>query len=227
MAGKTSYYMILTGLTGHSLLVGAGIFCLCIAANSTWAQQPPLSSVGVTKAGRFAQQGSHWYEGEHRKTAWLNPELIAEFPTGVARESLVFELYPAAILLEQPAAHIRIWRLPVGIDAVSVLDDLNSRPDQAAKYSPVFHDAPGPESRMRALPGNIIVYFNPEWDTRAINQWVAAQELLIVRQLASGPATYVLESGPGLEALELANRLKGTDEVIAVFPDWWHETVSR
>ena len=132
-----------------------------------------------------------------------------------------------AVVLDHPGAHIRIWRLPDGIDSGSVLESLNSGAEQAVKYSPVFHDAPGPASRMRALPGNIIVYFNPEWDRKTISQWLAARELLVVHQLANGSAAYVLKTGPGLEALELANTLHETDGVNAAFPDWWHETVTR
>jgi hypothetical protein len=216
-----------TTSTGHSWLASVVIFWLCTVATPTWAQQPLLSSPIVTKAVRFAQQGHRWYDGEHLKTAWLNPKLVAEFPPGAAQESPVSGPYPGAIVLEQPSAHIRIWRLPVGIDAVSVLNDLDSRPNQAAKYSPVFHDAPSPASRMRTLPGNIIVYFNQGWNEETISQWIQAHKLRIVRRLAIGPAAFVFQTGPGLEGLELANSLQGTDEVIAAFPDWWHETVSR
>lgn len=216
-----------TTSTGRSWLAGVVIFWFCTLAIPTWAQQgPSKSGSGLGKSGRFTQCYD-WHEGERRKTVCLNPELIAEFHAGAAQESPISALYPGTIVLEQPAAHVRIWRLPVGIDAGPVLDKLNSGEDQAVKYSPVFHDAPSPASRMRALPGNIIVYFNPDWDRHAINQWVSARELLIVRQLASGPATYVLETGPGLEALDLANRLHETVEVNAAFPDWWHETVTR
>jgi len=211
---------------GRSFLLGAVVIWLCSITIPAYAQQPPLSGAGMTKAGRFTQ-GYDWHEGERRKTVWLNPDLVAEFHTGAVQTGPVTALYPGAVVLEQHGSNIRIWRLPVGIDTLSVLDMLNSRADQGVKYSPVFHDAPGPASRMRALPGNIIVYFNPGWDRNNINQWVAAQNLGIVHQLANDPAAYVLKTGPGLEALDLANTLHETGEVNAAIPDWWHETVTR
>ncbi len=213
-------------LTGRCLLVSAAVFWLCSIAMLSWAGETPVTGAGLGKTGRFTQSYD-WYEGERRNTVWLNPGLIAEFHAGAAQESPISALYPDALLLDHPGAHIRIWRLPGGIDSGSVLESLNSGAEQAVKYSPVFHDAPSPASRMRALPGNIIVYFNPEWDKKTISQWVAAHELLVVHQLASGSPAYVLKTGPGLEALELANTLHETDGVNAAFPDWWHETVTR
>jgi len=219
--------MKLAGSTGGSLLISAAIFCLCTATNSTWAKQPDLSGADVTKAVRGTPQGMIWYEGEQRKTAWLNPQLIAEFVPESVQESAVSESYPGAILLRQPEAHIRIWQLPVGIYTTSVLDDLNSRAQQGVKYSPVFHDAPSPASRMCALPGNIIVYFNEGLTEESIGQWIEANKLRIVRRLSMGSSVIVFQTGPGLAALELANSLRGTDAVSAAFPDWWHESVSR
>lgn len=213
-------------LTGRCLLASAVVFWLCSVAILSWAQQPPLSGAGMTKAGRFTQSYD-WHEGERRITAWLNPDLIAEFHTGAVPVSPLSGLYPGAVVQEQYGENIRIWRLPVGVDTGAVLDNLNSGVDNVVKYSPVFHDAPGPASRMRALPGNIIIYFNPEWDRKTISQWLAARELLVVHRLAHGSAAYVLKTGPGMEALELANTLHDTDGVIAAFPDWWHATVTR
>lgn len=213
-------------LTGRCLLASAAVIWLCSITILSWAGGTPITGAGLTKAVRFTQSYD-WYEGERRSTVWLNPNLIAEFHAGAAEESPVSVLYPDAKLLDHPGAHIRIWRLPEGIDSGPVTENLNSGADQTVKYSPIFHDAPGPASRKRALPGNIIIYFNPEWNKLTIKQWIAARELLIVSQLAHGPNAYVLKTGPGLEALELANSLHETDGVNAAFPDWWHETVTR
>jgi len=219
--------MKLAASTGGSLLICVAIFCLYTVTMPAWAKQPPSSSADVTKAVRFTQQGIPWYEGEQRKTAWLNPQLIAEFDTGSIQERTLSETYPGAIVSQQPEAHIRIWRLPAGFDAASVVDELNSSSPQGVKYSPVFHDTPSPASRMCALPGNIIVYFNEGWTENSINQWIDARDLRIVRRLAMASTVIVFQTGPGLAALELANSLRGSDAVSAAFPDWWHESVSR
>ena len=38
---------------------------------------------------------------------------------------------------------------------------------------------------------------------------------------------YLVRSGPGLEALELANTLRQAGEVRAAYPDWWQERALR
>lgn len=208
------------------LITGVAFFWLFTSVMPLAAQEAPVTGTGLTKAGRLTQSYT-WYEGERRKTVWLNPGLIAEFPAAATQQSPIPGLYARAVLIRSPGSHIRLWRLPEGLDPASVLRNLNSQGVQSAKYSPVLHDAPGPTARMRALPGNIIVYFNPAWDRQAISQWVTAHGLRVVRRLAIGPRAYVLDTGPGLEALDLANTLYETGDVVAAFPDWWQEAVTR
>jgi len=95
------------------------------------------------------------------------------------------------------------------------------------KYSVVFHDAPASTGRMRALPGNVIVYLDPQWGEAAVNSWLNIRKLEIVKKLEIGPNIYVIKTGPGLEALETANALARSGEVKAAFPDWWQEAATR
>jgi hypothetical protein len=94
-------------------------------------------------------------------------------------------------------------------------------------YAPVFHDAPSASGSLRSLPGNIIVYLNPDWNQDTIGQWVKRHGYLVVGQLAVGPNVFVLETKAGLESLQLANELYESGEVVAAFPDWWLETSVR
>ena len=95
------------------------------------------------------------------------------------------------------------------------------------KYSAVLHDTPISTGRMRALPGNIIVYLNPQWDAAAISNWLGVHKLEIVKKLEIGPNIYLIKTGPGMEALTTANALYRSGEVKAAFPDWWQEITPR
>ncbi|HEY5649161.1 MAG TPA: hypothetical protein VIU33_06650, partial [Nitrospiria bacterium] len=89
------------------------------------------------------------------------------------------------------------------------------------------HDGSTSGGRKRALPGNIIVYLDPAWDSPAVRQWVSERNLEIIQKLEIGPNIFVLKTGPGLEALELANTLYLTGEVVAAMPNWWKEVSTR
>jgi hypothetical protein len=80
---------------------------------------------------------------------------------------------------------------------------------------------------MRALPGNIIVYLDPQWNEAAVNNWLNTRKLEIVKKLEIGPNIYVIKTGSGLEALETANALARSGEVKAAFPNWWEEVATR
>jgi hypothetical protein len=80
---------------------------------------------------------------------------------------------------------------------------------------------------MRALPGNIIVYLDPQWGEAAVRNWLSSHKLEIVKKLEIGPNIYVIKTGLGLEALDTANALYRSGEVKAAFPDWWQEVAIR
>ena len=94
-------------------------------------------------------------------------------------------------------------------------------------YSPVLHDSSSASGRMRALPGNIIVYFNPLWDAATVNNWIAARKLEVVRKLEIGANVYVIKTAPGLDALDIANSLYLSGEVVSASPNWWEEMATR
>jgi hypothetical protein len=95
------------------------------------------------------------------------------------------------------------------------------------KFSPVLHEGPSSGSRMRALPGNIIVYLDPQWSQAEVNNWLQARQLEVVKKLEIGVNIYLIKTGPGLEALNAANALYRSGEVKAAFPDWWQEVSTR
>jgi hypothetical protein len=174
------------------------------------------------------QQAYLWYDGQHERQIWLNPGLVAEFHASKSdvSKSTVKSVYADAVKVPKRYGTVRLWRLGGGVSAETAVRTLAAK-NQTGKYSPVLHDGPTTSGRMRALPGNVILYLNPEWDIATVNAWVNQHQLEIVKKMDIGPNIYVIKTGPGLEALNIANSLYKSGEVVAAFPDWWEEVTTR
>jgi hypothetical protein len=174
------------------------------------------------------QQTYVWYDGKQERQIWLDPGLLAEFNPvqGSIVGSTVKSLYPEAVPVSKLHGSVRFWRLGSGSRSDAAARKLSSV-NQSRSYSPVLRDGPTTAGRMRALPGNIIVYLNPGWDSAAVNDWASQHQLEIVKKLEIGPNIYVIKTGPGIDALNTANTLYKSGDVIAAFPDWWEEVITR
>lgn len=174
------------------------------------------------------QQAYIWYDGQQEQQIWLNPGLVAEFHTddSYPTTSAVKSVYADAVPVPKYHGAVRLWQLSGGVHSEKAIQTLSAT-DQTGKYSPVLHDGPTTTGRMRALPGNVIVYLNPAWDSEAVNAWVSQHQLEIVKKLEIGTNIYIIKTGPGLESLNTANALYRSGEVVAAFPDWWEEVTTR
>ncbi|MBI3478879.1 MAG: hypothetical protein HY016_00740 [Nitrosomonadales bacterium] len=167
-----------------------------------------------------------WYDGDRERQVWLNPQLVAEFNPGSQGEHAIKSAYATAQAMSPKRGQggVRLWKL--NDTATSAMGKLKSAHPQG-KYSVVLHDGGSDAGRMRALPGNIIVYLNPQWDQAAVSNWLSLHKLEVVKKLEIGPNIYVIKTGPGIEALNTANALYKSGEVKAAFPDWWQEMATR
>ena len=183
------------------------------------------SKQATTQSAPLAQSYV-WYDGDRERQVWLNPQIVAEFYPSTQGEGSVKSIAPAAMIVrtKHKQASVRLWQLDNTADGAT--RNLKVRHPQG-KYSAVLHDGPSSNGRMRALPGNIIVYLNPQWSTGDVNGWLRAHKLEVVKKLAIGPNIYVIKTEPGMEALDTANALYKSGEVKAAFPDWWQEVTTR
>lgn len=180
----------------------------------------------IEKTAGALHQSYVWYDGDHEQTVWVDPELVADFTRRPPGEGALRRTYPRAQEVARRHAGMRLWRADERVGAVQSLRRLKEIAPDAA-YSPVLRDGPSEDAPLRALPGNVIVYFDPNWNEAAVTSWVQARGLNIVRRLEVGRNAYLIETAPGLAALEIANSLYLSGEVIAAFPDWWRELVAR
>lgn len=205
------------------------ICCFALAA---------LSASGCSAAGIGTQRNAEietgerlersfvWYNGKNEQRIWLNPNLVAEFDVDRdATRSVVKQTYRNAVEVGEAKGSVRIWKLNDTVNAETAVREIKTKND-AAKVSAVFHDQGAASGRLRALPGNVIVYLNPEWNRQAIDAWLAKNGLHVVKQLGIGKNVYEIETAPGLATLDLANRLYESGDVVAAIPNWW-QTVSK
>ena len=167
-----------------------------------------------------------WYDGSREQTVWLNPQVVAEFNPSKLGATVAKGVDASAMMqpMKQSQAGVRLWQIN-NTAGVAVRGLTTSNP--SGSYSPVLHDSPSSSGRMRALPGNIIVYLDPQWEEAKVSSWLNSHKLEIVKKLEIGPNIYVIKTDPGLAALDMANMLYRSGEVKAAFPDWWQEVVAR
>ena len=163
-----------------------------------------------------------WHDGDQERQVWLDPELVAEFSPSSAGENKVKQANPQAQPLATGPRGIRLWRMMGGIGADSISRRMNTAAPHEI-FSPVLHDAASNAGPMRLLPGNVIVHLNPAWNQGTIQNWLNAKKLVAVEQLEFGPNIFLIKTGAGLEALETANRIYESGEVVAAYPNWWVE----
>ena len=199
-------------LTRYGLILLAG----------TLGSQPALAMPGTRGASSSVplNQTYTWYDGQREHTVWINPTLVAEFdPPDEEAKSALKLAQPGAQALPGKGVGMRLWQLDSKTtNSAGMSRSLNSAHPQG-KYSPILHDTPSGASQMRALPGNIIVYLKPTWSDAQINTWLQSRGLEVVKKLDIGTNIYILKTEPGLAALELANTLYQSGEVVAAFPD--------
>ena len=201
------------------------LLALLCAVMTMPANAAPFAKPGTGKAASLSQAYT-WYDGNSAQQVWLNPNLLAEFNPSARGESAVKSVSPGAAPLTTKRARtgVRLWRLNNNGNAT--VRSLTVTYPRGA-YSPVFHDSSSAGGRMRALPGNIIVYFNPLWDAATVSNWIAAHKLEVVRKLEIGTNVYVIKTAPGLDALNTANSLYLSGEVVSASPNWWEEMATR
>jgi hypothetical protein len=160
-----------------------------------------------------------WFDGRKERKVWLNPSLIVEFYP--IDESIRFKQVADGQLwvVEDASPYMRIWQVENTTWEVT-LRDLRNSPSMG-QISPMFQDLPHPGGRKRALPGGIIVWFNPHWSDAQVMEWSQEQGLTIVKKINIGPQVYLIETAPGLASLETANRINQSGEVEAASPNWW------
>ncbi len=204
------------------------LLCSCIPLSNGIAADS-VSNLSVhTIPTTQLQQSYTWYDGEIQREVWLNPRLIVEFNSnrGQKNQQRAMAINVKVKPVSSNINSVRFWYTDSQTRASAVIssvrEDIKSNP-----VSAVLHDNASSDSAMRALPGNIILYLNPDWDQATSERWLKQKGLLVVSQRQLQTNVFIVKSNPGLESLLKANELYETGEVIAAFPNWWKALVGK
>ena len=190
-----------------------------------------LVTAGVTLGHRAFAQGSPpgpvvytWVEDGKQRQVWLDPNLIAEFgPTG-GQEGPGAGVREAKGLSGSGPA-VRFWELEEQMTQETAMTMLRTA-NPVGRFSPVFHFQPSGVAKM-ALPGNVILFLNPGWDSDHVTEWVAEHGVQVVSALTFGKNILLVASPSGLETLAVADGLRQLEGVVQSVPNWWFEPFTR
>lgn len=171
-------------------------------------------AASAVATGALAATTAHYFDGDTQRTITLDTSLVAVItPTpeaGSAQARSVGEgASPAPLVQLQPANQ------PVAKGAAGT------------HISPVYREGNSPAGRLMALPGGVVVKFNPDWSDAQVRAWAQAKGLTVAQRLGTTGNWYLIATAPGSAALELANSLKAGGEVLAAMPNWWKQTAAR
>lgn len=176
-----------------------------------------LASAGLASAQAADPPALHYHDGGRRIALSVEPALVADF--GPSRMTALSANGTAAPQRVAGDSTVRILRMPAGQDA--------SVAATGPQRSPVFRQGGTPAGRLMALPGGVLVKFKPQWSRTQQNAWLAAQGLPAGQPMALGAEWVRVDTAAGWTALQVANRLQATGEVLSSSPNWWTATASR
>ncbi len=99
-------------------------------------------------------------------------------------------------------------------------------PQNPADPTPQFQSDSG---NAMSLPGGVLLVLDADWGKVEIDEFFAANEIKPsqVTEFELLPNTFLVETPPGLESLELANSLAGQAGVVAASPNWQREITTK
>lgn len=200
---------------------------LLLPAGESLAQSKKQIAKG-SQPPRALKEHYTWVDTDGEHTVWLDPEYLAEFRPGPAGASAIQTLDVKAKIAGRPASNVRVWKVSDGDSAeVKLLAEKARAVAPEGTFSPLFRRSPDGTGALMALPGGVIVRFNPAWNEEQVRRWFAEHMLIPERRVPVKGQTWVVPSAAGLPALELAERLHSEAGVIAAYPDWWIERRRR
>lgn len=162
----------------------------------------------------LAATTAHYFDGNTQRTITLDSSQVAiitpipEAGGAQARSIGAGGSTPAPLVQLQPASQ------PVAKGA-------------GTHTSPVYREGNSPAGRLMALPGGVVVKFNADWSDAQVRAWAQAKGLTVAQRLGTTDNWYLIATAPGSAALELANSLQASGEVLAATPNWWKQTAAR
>ncbi|MDR4503737.1 MAG: S8 family serine peptidase [Candidatus Scalindua sp.] len=222
-------------LRQHLIAIVLSIGFLLLTGNTNYAgndkttitTEDSLINANVTISTED-EEGYTWYNGDRQMRVWLALDEIAIFHDQTREQSTkelkntVQSLYPNAKTVETNTfvSRIRFQQQFKNVENEAKLSVLKIK--TGARYvSPVFYPNPQKKpSTWMALTGEIIVHFNPDWDSGKITAWAKNYGLRLIKKFDFTPDAYLFASDAGMDSLKQANKIYVSGEVLYSYPNW-------
>lgn len=165
------------------------------------------------------------FDGTSSATYWLSEVLIVETRADEQSRQLVLASAPGVTVAHDDGFN-RVWRLPAGTTPDTLLERLRAT-DPTRTFSHAFHRGSSADTPYVAFPGGVFVTLDPTLEDAAGRQWLEGKALVIERKLPIQGNVYHVRSGPGLEALALAEELRHASPVVSTVPNSWEPLALR
>lgn len=196
------------------------------------AKASPTRQVSLavpSRAGKAAavkhqplQRIVEYYDGEFRRTLWLSEDTVLDMDA-VSAEAAILTEAPESAGTSSEMRGGRTWKVGRGrADAVAV--EVARR---GHRISPVLHMAGTEGAPMVGLPGGVIVTVPPDWSCERVAIWASNWGHSVEKVVQSQMGMYLIATGPGLESIELANRMHESGEILAATPNMLRFAATR
>ncbi len=186
---------------------------------------PHISLAEMNNNELAEPQRYFWYDGDEKRSVWVNPELMAEFKmqTETKIQSNSFDMKNK---INTSASFVGFLKTENN-DASTKAFERSLNKNTNSQFSPVLHDGTPTSGIKRALPGHVLVQMKLDWSPEEINAWFEAHDLIVIKPLTFAPNAFLIQTKPGLDSLYTANRIYETGEVVLASPNWWQEMIAQ
>jgi hypothetical protein len=151
---------------------------------------------------------------------WLLLAIVAASPAlAAAQQRYWYDAGVRRALWAETAVVAEFGPKPSGKSTVLVPSGLEK--SVSAQRSPVFRDGPSSGAPLRALAGGVIVRVKDGTGAAEREALFARLGIVQARPIGAAQRVWFVPSPPGIDALELANRLHESGELASASPNWW------
>lgn len=167
----------------------------------------------VSVCAVHAASGTHYFDAAATRVIMPDPNWVAEIrSTPVAGQAQAKSIGAA-----QPSAFVTLRRV----------NQSTARSMDGVVTSPVYREGNSPAGRLMALPGGVLLKMHIDWDADRVSKWAATKGFSIAPRANIKGNWYFISTVAGNPALDLANALQESGEVIFASPNWWKQTEPR
>lgn len=200
-------------IVGGALIVCAVILSMTI---SSMAETGPVEYKSID-----SNNNATWYNGNIKEEISLVSDEIIIYTKGKKNTDMAIKNLDQDAVVVNSHDYVKIIRLPKKLDTKSLEEKAKKfQKDTGIKANLVFNRGGGDD--VMALTGEVVVKFKNGWNDNKVSEWTKNNNVQIIKKLSDiSTNAYVLDVGPGIISLDIANQLYLSGDAEYAYPNWW------